>query len=155
MGHSEDKPPTGGGPEEEKGKVFFKSDESWKAEAQKEKDRLQQKAEAEKAVHELPPPTFLSFLSNLGMEAMLALGVMPVKGVEAPKQDLNAARYIIDVLGIIEEKTRGNLRADEKGQLTDLLQNLRFAFAAAARKKEEEEKKVVEPGKGKGKTIIT
>jgi hypothetical protein len=133
--------PTGGGPDPgdppgEK-KIFVKSDESWKAEAQKEKERLQAKAaeEREKA-GDLPPASFLALVSDLGLQAMLALGLAKVRGTEAPKRDLPAARYTIDLLGILEEKTRGNLSEEERDHLRELLTNLRLGFAQMAKKEE-------------------
>ncbi len=137
----------GAGPGGEK-KVFVKSDESWKAEAQREKDRLQEKAaRAEEARRALPPPSFLSFVSDLGVQAMLALGLMEIKGAGGPKRDLPAAAYTIDLLGILQEKTRGNLAPEEKVHLDDLLTNLRIAYVKGAQEENAKGAPIVEPRK--------
>ncbi len=155
MEHNTGKPPSqepGPGEDGPGGeKIHVKSDESWKAEAQKEKERLQekQKAAAEGGYRgDLPPPSFLAFVSDLGLQAMVALGLVEIKGAGGPRRDLPAARYTIDLLGILQEKTRGNLKPEEKRHLDDLLMNLRVAFAKLSEQGSEEgEKKVVEPKK--------
>jgi len=126
--------PGGDKPGDEK-KIFVKSDESWKAEAQKEKERLQQKAgeaAGEAGEGDIPPAGFLALVSDLGLQAMLAMGMASVKGVE-PRLDLPSARYAIDLLGMLQEKTRGNLTAEEKDHLDDLVSNLRMGFVGIAR----------------------
>jgi hypothetical protein len=138
MGPSADEMPAGGGqkPGEPSGekKIFVKSDESWKAEAQKEKERLQTKAAEEAGKgQDLPPASFLALVSDLGLQAMLALGLARLKGTDTPKRDLPAARYTIDLLGILEEKTRGNLSEEEREHLRELLTNLRLGFAQIAK----------------------
>ncbi len=131
----------------EKSKIFVKSDESWKAEVQKEKERLQKKADVEKEFRERPPPSFMNFVGDLGVQAMLALGLMEIKGEGGPKRDLPAARYTIDLLGVLQEKTRGNLSSDEKQHLSELLQNLRLSYVKIAQAVAEDEKKIQDPGK--------
>ncbi len=71
---------------------------------------------------------FESLLMSLSTTAMFQLGL-----VEDPEQgrlptDLAAARHTIDLLGILEEKTRGNLSAQEQGILEQLLTELRVLF---------------------------
>ena len=63
---------------------------------------------------------------------MLALGLAEIRGGAGPKRDLPLARYTIDLLGMIQEKTRGNLGPEEKQHLAELLQSLRFGFVRAA-----------------------
>ncbi len=118
-------------------KIFVKSDESWKAEAQKEKDRLQKQAEESRAEPDLPPASFLSLVSDLGLQAMFALGLARVKGAGEPKIDLPGARYAIDLLGMLEEKTRGNLTGEEAQLLRNLLLDLRLRYVARSTGREE------------------
>jgi len=124
-------------------------DASWKEEAQREKERLQKSTEQDPGAGgpegELPAPTFFSFISELGLQAMLALGLAEIRGGAGPKRDLPLARYTIDLLGMIQEKTRGNLGPEEKQHLGELLQSLRFGFVRSAQAAEAETKKVVEP----------
>jgi hypothetical protein len=89
----------------------------------------------------------MTFIGDLGMQAMLALGLMELKGAGGPRRDLPAARYTIDLLGILKDKTRGNLTPDEQAHLDELLANLRIAYAKTAKEEEKESAKVVGPEK--------
>lgn len=105
-----------------------KIDEDWKVQAEKEKKKAQDKDEI---YHE---PTFTIFLSSLGMQALIAMGrlVNPVTG--KPEKNLEQARFLVDTLGIIKEKTKGNLNPEEEKLLDESLFNLRMIYV-------EEEKK--------------
>src|SRR5262249_54752332 len=86
----------------------------------------------------LPPLDFSTFLLSLASSAMVNLGKVPAPGVTGVRQDLPSAKQIIDILGILEEKTRGNLEQAEERLLQSLLYDLRVhycdATAAAAKK---------------------
>ncbi len=131
-------------------KLFIHGDDSWKAQAQKEKERLEEKARADDTARELPPPSFMGFIGELGIQALLALGLMAVEG-QPPQRDLPVARHTIDLLAILQEKTKGNLKPEEAKQLEELLHSLRLNFARVSRSPAEPEKK---PG-GQEKKIIT
>jgi hypothetical protein len=90
----------------------------------------------EEAPHVLPPMDFSMFVMSLGSSAMVNLGQLPPpEGMEAP-MDLAAAKQIIDILGVLEEKTRGNLDESEDKLLASLLYDLRVHYVdAQARKK--------------------
>jgi hypothetical protein len=125
------KGPTPGGEK----KIIIQSDEGWKADAQREKERLQEKAKEDEQARRaaaMPPPTFLTLASDLGFQAMFAMGLAEIEGA-GRRIDLPSARYAIDLLGMLEEKTKGNLTAEEAATLKDLLQNLRLAFTQVAR----------------------
>jgi hypothetical protein len=131
----------------EEPKLFVKSDQAWKEEAQREKERLSRQSSVEEARRNLPPPTFAGFVGELGMQALLALGVLAVEGQPKPPRDLPAARYTIDLLDVLQQKTRGNLSPEEKHHLDELLHSLRLQFARAAQAEAAEGKKVKEPEK--------
>ena len=71
--------------------------------------------------------TFERFLASLYMTAMLQLGLMHEQGGQ-PRIDLIAARQTIDTLGLLQEKTKGNLTAQEEGFLQNVLYELRMAY---------------------------
>ena len=71
---------------------------------------------------------FDTLVSYLGTTAMFQLGVMAGPGGERIPADLANARSTIDMLEVLEEKTRGNLTADETRLLEDVLYELRMAF---------------------------
>ena len=109
-----------------------KIDEDWKQEVEREKERLRQKEEQLRRKKEQPPPPadFAALVSSLVMQALVHLGAL-----EAPdgsrRQDLAAAQFTIDLLGVLEKKTRGNLTPQEEQLLRDALYDLRMRFVQA------------------------
>jgi Domain of unknown function (DUF1844) len=71
--------------------------------------------------------TFERFMASLYMTAMMQLGLMHEQGGQ-PAVDLLGARQTIDTLGLIAEKTRGNLTPKEQGFLQNCLYELRMAY---------------------------
>jgi hypothetical protein len=66
----------------------------------------------------------------LAMEAFVAMGDMPHPVTRKRQVNLPHAKYIIDLLGLMEEKTKGNLSADEDKLLSDALYQLRMRYLA-------------------------
>ncbi len=79
---------------------------------------------------EVPQARFDIFLSGLAMEALIALGDMAHPATRKQAANLPHAKYLIDLLGLLEEKTKGNLSADEEKLLTDALYQLRMRYLA-------------------------
>jgi hypothetical protein len=77
---------------------------------------------------ELPAVNFASFVVSLASSAMVHLGEVPdpVSGQSAT--DLTMARHTIDLLGLLEEKTKGNLDEDEARLLRTLTYELRVKY---------------------------
>jgi hypothetical protein len=71
--------------------------------------------------------TFERFMASLYMTAMMQLGLMQEQGGQ-PGVDLIGARQTIDTLGMIAEKTKGNLTPKEQGFLQNCLYELRMAY---------------------------
>ncbi len=71
--------------------------------------------------------SFERFMASLYMTAMMQLGLMQERGGQ-PAIDLIGARQTIDTLGMIAEKTKGNLTSREKGFLQNCLYELRMAY---------------------------
>lgn len=74
------------------------------------------------------PNQFSMFMSSLSMQAMIALGELPLPGTDQRHEDLEQARYLIDIIGMLQEKTRGNLAPDEAQFLEDALYELRVRY---------------------------
>lgn len=70
------------------------------------------------------------FVSGLAMEALIALGDMPHPVTRKQGANLPQAKYLIDLLGIMEEKTKHNLTVDEDKLLKDALYQLRMRYMA-------------------------
>src|SRR5215468_950609 len=71
--------------------------------------------------------TFERFMASLYMSAMLQLGMMHEEGGQ-PRIDLIGARQTIDTLGLLQEKTKGNLTPAESNFLQNCLYELRMAY---------------------------
>jgi hypothetical protein len=129
-------------------------DSDWKAEAQKEKERLTKK-EQEKAStapaagagaassgaapgpggergEPLPPADFRALVGMLAQQAIMGLGVLADRKTGGIIIDLEGSRYAIDLLDILEQKTKGNLSDEEKKELTQILGDLRARFVQIA-----------------------
>ena len=78
------------------------------------------------------PVSFASFLVSLGSSALVHLGEIPDPATGAPTPDLMLARHTIDVLGLLQEKTKGNLDDDEHKLLDALLVELSAKLKAAS-----------------------
>lgn len=82
----------------------------------------------------LAPMDFATFILSLASSALVNLGRLPPPdGTAPPRPDLPAAKQIIDILGILEEKTRGNLDDSEDKLLKSLLYDLRVQYVDAQR----------------------
>ena len=118
-------------------------DEAWKEQAEREKHAVPQGAPAGPAPTASPEPPevapegegvpearFDLFISGLAMETLIALGDMPHPATRKQAANLTHAKYLVDLLGILEEKTTGNLTVDEGRLLKDTLYQLRMRYLA-------------------------
>jgi hypothetical protein len=71
---------------------------------------------------------FGSFLISLGTQAFMHLGDIPNPVTQQRDKDLPAAKQMIDLLGMLQTKTQGNLTADEARLLQQLLLDLRLRY---------------------------
>ncbi|MBK9030913.1 MAG: DUF1844 domain-containing protein [Myxococcales bacterium] len=78
------------------------------------------------------PVDFATHVLSLASSAMVSLGQMPPPGGDTLEPDLETARHLIDVLGMLEVKTRGNLNESELKLLQSLIYDLRVAFVDAS-----------------------
>lgn len=111
-------------------------DEDWKAEAQKEKEKLA--AEEEKDEQQpkrrgpLPKGDLAALISTLTTQAFFSMGAFKVEGQDDREPDLELAKYNIDMLETLEEKTKGNLSEDEAKVLAETLNQVRMAYVKIA-----------------------
>jgi len=82
---------------------------------------------------ELPKPDFAMFCYTLGTQAMVALGIAPNPVTEKTETDLVAAKYSIDLLEMLREKTDGNRTDEETKVLMGLLFDLRMRYVEASK----------------------
>jgi hypothetical protein len=116
-------------------------DESWKEQAEREKRVAESSAAAQtpspqtpasakpgEGEEGLPEARFDLFLSGLAMEALIALGDIPHPSTKKQAANLPHAKYLVDLIGVLEEKTKGNLVAEEEQLLKDTLYQLRMRY---------------------------
>lgn len=75
-------------------------------------------------------PRFLDLVQSLQMGAMVGLGMLQGPDGKRPPVDLPAAKDAIDLLGILQEKTKGNLTKEEEELLREGLYHLRMGYMA-------------------------
>ena len=80
----------------------------------------------------LPPPTFEFLVFSLKMQAEMRMGLLKMGEGMDEEPDFQAARHAIDMLGMLAEKTRGNLSLDEQRLIENSLTELRFRFVQAS-----------------------
>lgn len=147
-------------PEEPQPRIVI--DEGWKSRVEAEKEELarQQRqrqqgeqpsqaapqqpadraADTSQSFGEMPPASFPALCTLLATQALAGLGqVMQPDGTPG-EVDLASAQFFIDLLEVLEEKTKGNLSGDESQLLDGLLHELRLGFVAMSRHKPAEEK---------------
>lgn len=123
-------------------------DESWKDAVANEKN---QKAEADKNLHadseqpsppedssvdaaQMPELNFISYITSLAFQAMIFLGEIPNPLSEALEKNLTQAKFIIDTLALLKEKTAGNLTAQEADALGSFLYELQMRYVDLVQK---------------------
>jgi hypothetical protein len=77
---------------------------------------------------------FSAFLMSLSTEALVHLGEMPDPASGEQQRDLAMAQQLIDILGMLRDKTRGNLDHDEQALLDAILFDLRMKYVEIARR---------------------
>lgn len=80
-----------------------------------------------------PPPDFSFFCYTLGTQAMMALGLAENPVTKETKVDLVQAKYTIDLLDMLKEKTEGNRTDEESKVLMGLLFDLRMRYVEKSR----------------------
>ena len=81
----------------------------------------------------LPPPSFMFLVESILMQTQMHLGLMHFgEKDEKAEPNLILARHSIDLLDVLQEKTKGNLTPEENTLLDNMLADLRMQFVAAS-----------------------
>lgn len=135
----------------EQPKIIIDSD--WKAQAQKEREKLAQKeqeAAAKKAQSTpraaasaagagegdpegMPPADFQALVGTMVTQCLMYMGGFPDPQTGRALVSLEHARFHIDLLAVLEEKTRGNISKDESEDLKAAVNELRLRFVEIAK----------------------
>jgi hypothetical protein len=108
--------------DEEKKKV----DEAWKEKVEKEVHA--QESQEDSPAGPEQEQDFSFFITTLAVQASIALGAMPNPVTQKLEVNLSQAKLIIDTLGVLKEKTQGNLNSEEDRLLENMLYELRMQY---------------------------
>jgi hypothetical protein len=119
-------------------------DEDWKSQVQAEKEEAakatspsttaaDKEAEpAEAGDPQMPPASFELLVTSLATEALMALGQMPHPVTGKAQAQRNLAKYLIDTLEMLREKTKGNLPPNEQQMIESVVHQMRLLFVETA-----------------------
>ena len=137
-------------------------DESWKEQASLEKNILAEEPAQHAAPEQILPndPTdqtqglegdvqegqaveinFLNYITSLGFQAMIFMGEIPNPVTNKVDKNLEQAKFLIDTLSMLKEKTEGNLTEQEKTLLENSVYELQMKYVQASGEKESTEEK--------------
>ena len=110
-------------------------DEDWKAQVEAERKAAKHPPQPPTGKPEhpkgpLPPPSLALLASSLGMQAMIAMGLVVGPGGEEPEIDLDEAKHLIGTIEMLFDKTQGNRTAEETAMIEGLLHELRLGYLA-------------------------
>ena len=108
-----------------------RADEPQEAEKEKGAEKEPPASDARPAAEEeaqLPEINFSTFIFSLSSSAFLHFGEIPEPSSGTKKKNLPMAKHTIDILGMLEEKTKGNLTPDEEQLLKNILYDLRMRY---------------------------
>ena len=123
-------------------------DEDWKSQVQAEKERrrrnpptnrfqrpgLKQMTASANAGDgpAMPPASFEMLVTTLATEALVALGQVPHPLTGKAELQPDQAKYLIDTLDVLQQKTKGNLTPAEQQLIDSMLHQMRMLFVAVA-----------------------
>jgi len=99
---------------------------------EKTQDQPRTQGPKEPSHHSLPPVDFSALILSLSHAAMMHLGHIPDPMTGESSPDLELARHTIDTIGMLKDKTAGNLDQDEQRLIDSALTELRMAFVRAS-----------------------
>ena len=91
------------------------------------------KGEASQQELPLPEMNFANFILSLSTSALIQLGEIPDPVTKEPVKELTMAKQTIDLIGMLQEKTKGNLTPEEEKMLEYILYDLRMRYVKAAK----------------------
>ncbi len=104
-------------------------EEKKKADEEKIKKKIKEAGDLKEAQSSKPPEIdFTSFILSLCTSALIQLGGIPDPISNKPAKDLQAAKQPIDILTIIQQKTKGNLTAEEQKLMDNAMYDLRMHY---------------------------
>ena len=119
-------------------RIFTEEDQEQKEKEDKtepKKEEAEAKESEEAAIpeepeeeYQLPEINFATFIFSLNTSVLVQLGVIEDPATGKRAKNLAIAKQTIDILGMLEEKTSGNLTEDEENMLKNILYDLRMIY---------------------------
>jgi hypothetical protein len=94
----------------------------------KREESARREAGPRQAASEFPEASLVALIGMLSTQAMVALGLIPNPATKTAEKQLPLARYFIDLISVLEQKTAGNLDREEAAALDETLHTLRMAY---------------------------
>ena len=118
-------------------------DEDWKSQGQAEKEAAAKQTAATGASAarshpgdmgdlEMPPASLELLLTSLATEALVAMGQVPHPATQQMVVHRNHAKYLIDTIDVLREKTKSNVTPAEQELIENLLHQLRLVYVESA-----------------------
>ncbi|MBN1869900.1 MAG: DUF1844 domain-containing protein [Candidatus Omnitrophica bacterium] len=136
-------------------------DESWKEHASEEKDKLADTVAPKSSSSETPQAkvetrssarsdktehrreetheievNFLNYITSLGFQAMIFMGEIPNPVTDEREKNMTQAKFLIDTLAMLKEKTAGNLNDQERDLLENSIYELQMRYVQLVEKEE-------------------
>ena len=105
--------------------------------------KKEDKKQEEQKGYTIPEPDFITFIFTLSTHAQSGMGLIPNPISIKVEVDLNLAKYQIDVIGMLKEKTKGNLDENEGKFIESILHELRMVYVNVAKESKKSEQKEV------------
>ena len=107
----------------------------------KDNEKKEESEKEEQKGYAIPEPDFITFIFTLSTHAQIGMGLIPNPISKKVEVDLNLAKYQIDIIGMIKEKTKGNLDEREGKFIENILHELRMVYVNVAKESKQSEQK--------------
>jgi hypothetical protein len=84
--------------------------------------------------YQMPAPTFSTFIASLSSSAMVQLGEIAEPTTGQKLSNMPMAKHTIDIIALLQEKTKGNLTNEESKLIQNVLTDLRMRYISAINK---------------------
>ena len=101
--------------------------------------KKEDKEQEEQKGYAIPEPDFITFIFTLSTHAQIGMGLIPNPISKKVEVDLNLAKYQIDIIGMLKEKTKGNLNENEGKFIENILHELRMVYVNVAKQDKKSE----------------
>ena len=114
-------------------------DEDWKSQVEAEKEQVRTPQGGTESPHgepsanqtaQMPPPSLIFLAGGLYLQGVVALGMLPSPTSDEPEVNLDQAKYAIDTLDMLKQKTEGNRTTEETSEMDRMLYEMRMAYVA-------------------------